>query len=108
MITIKTTPDELTFSVYVQPRASRVSVAGTHAGALKIRLTAPPADGAANKQCLKMLAEALGLPKTSLTIAAGQASRSKQIRIKPLHGSLTANHIQELKARIEILARKVG
>ena len=108
MSTFKTTSDGLTFSVYVQHRASRVSVAGTHAGALKIRLTAPPADGAANKQCLQILAEALDLPKTSLTITAGQTSRSKQIKIKPLHGPLTKDHIQALKARIEALAREVG
>ena len=108
MITIKTTSDGLTFSVYVQPRASRVSVAGMHAGALKIRLTAPPADGAANKQCLQSLAEALDLPKTSLAIITGQTSRSKQIKIKPLHGPLTKNYIQALRARIEALARKVG
>jgi uncharacterized protein (TIGR00251 family) len=108
MITIKTTSDGLTFSVYVQPRASKVSVGGTHADALKVRLTAPPAGGAANKQCLRILAEALDLPKTSLTITAGQTSRSKQIRIKLLHGPLTPDQTQALQARLESLGQKIG
>jgi uncharacterized protein (TIGR00251 family) len=71
----------LVFNVVVQPRASKTAVAGRHGEALKVRLTAPPVDGAANKMCLKFLAKWLGVPKTSLIIVSGETSRNKTIRI---------------------------
>ena len=81
MIETKATADALTFHVYVQPRASAAAFAGSHLDALKVKLTAPPADGAANKQCLQMLAKALGIPKSRLEIVNGLTHRRKQIRI---------------------------
>ena len=78
---IQATGNSITFSVYVQPRASKVAFAGWHFNALKIRLTAPPADGAANKQCSEIIAKALSLPKSAVEIASGHTSRHKRIRI---------------------------
>jgi uncharacterized protein (TIGR00251 family) len=82
MIEIKKTATGLTFGAYVQPKASKCAVVGLHGHALKIKLTAPPQKGAANKQCIEFLAELLELPKSTLTIATGLASRHKQIRIE--------------------------
>jgi uncharacterized protein (TIGR00251 family) len=81
MLDLTFSTDSLTFSVYVQPRASRLGFAGGHQQALKILLTAPPADGAANKQCIQVLAKALGLAKSAIAIVGGQTSRNKRIRI---------------------------
>lgn len=63
------------------PRASRTSVAGRHGDAVKIRLAAPPVDGAANDELVRFLADLLRLPKTSITILAGHGGRRKTIAI---------------------------
>jgi len=76
------TADGIVVNVLVQPRASRNQVAGLHGEALKLRLTAPPVEGAANKMCLAFLADLLGVPKSSLEIVAGHSSRSKQVLIR--------------------------
>jgi uncharacterized protein (TIGR00251 family) len=76
---IRTHPDGLLIRIYVQPRAAKNAVAGIHANALKLRLTAPPVDGAANKMCLQFLAKQLRVPKSALQIASGHTSRSKTI-----------------------------
>jgi uncharacterized protein (TIGR00251 family) len=100
MLTIKKKADELAFSVYVQPRASKAAIVGCHDDALKIKLTAPPVGGAANKQCIQILAKTLGLPKSAIAITGGQTSRMKQISLKSLHGDFTA---AEIKSLVEIL-----
>ncbi|PIF02956.1 MAG: YggU family protein [Desulfococcus sp.] len=69
----------LVLRIYVQPRASRNAVAGVHDSRLKLRLAAPPVDGAANKMCLKYLAKLLKRPKSDLEIISGASSRNKRI-----------------------------
>jgi uncharacterized protein len=75
---------QATLSVQVQPRASRNAVAGWVGEALKIRLTAPPVEGAANAACLAFLADLLDLPPSQLEILTGTRSRHKIIRITGL------------------------
>lgn len=87
MIAYKKTATGITFEVYVQPRSSVNAVIGCHDRALKIKLTAPPVGGAANKQCIQLLAKKLGLPKSALTITGGLASRRKRIGISFSSGS---------------------
>jgi hypothetical protein len=67
--------------VLVQPRAARTELAGLHDGRLKLRLTAPPVDGAANAALLAFLAERLGLPRSAVELASGDSGRRKTIRI---------------------------
>jgi hypothetical protein len=81
MLAITTHPAGLSFKVHVQPGASRNQVLGLHGDALKLKLTAPPVEGKANKACIELLSEALGLPKTSIEIVSGQTSRRKKIRV---------------------------
>ena len=69
------------FSVRVAPRASRSAVLGVHDGALKVALTAPPVEGAANAALIAFLAKALGVPKRDVVIEQGEASRSKLVRV---------------------------
>ncbi len=71
-----------TLSVLVQPRASKNEIVGVHGGALKIRLTAPPVEGAANKACLDFLARLLGVRRSEMSIVGGHASREKKVFIK--------------------------
>jgi uncharacterized protein len=68
-------------SVHVQPRASRSEIIGQHGAALKVRLQAPPVDGAANEALVRLLAEALGVSPRSVRVVAGAASRSKTVEI---------------------------
>jgi uncharacterized protein len=67
--------------VYVQPRASRTAVAGERDGAIKIRLAAPPVDGAANAALVEFIAERLDIAKSRVRVAAGRTSRRKLIEI---------------------------
>ncbi len=68
-------------SVHVQPRAARTELAGVHGTALKIRLAAPPVDGAANDALAAFLAERFGVPRRAVRIVAGHASRAKIVEL---------------------------
>ncbi|HEX8747597.1 MAG TPA: DUF167 domain-containing protein [Pyrinomonadaceae bacterium] len=71
----------IVFSVRVVPRASRSRVAGAHDGALRVRVAAPPVDGAANEELTRTLAQALEVPRRAVEITAGHASKLKQVRV---------------------------
>lgn len=81
MIPIKDTPTGATFAVRLHPRAKKNAISGALGDTLKISLTAPPLEGRANHACIEFLADLLKLPRSSITIAAGQTSRNKLIRI---------------------------
>ena len=72
----------LVFSVRVVPRASRSEIIGEHDGALRIRLAAPPVDGAANEDLVRTLARAFAVSRSKVEIVGGHSSRSKQISIR--------------------------
>ncbi|HWA15044.1 MAG TPA: DUF167 domain-containing protein [Gemmatimonadales bacterium] len=72
--------------VHVQPRATRTEVAGLHGNAVKIRLAAPPVDGAANAALIEFLAQQLDLPRRAIELISGQASRAKTVEIRGLTG----------------------
>ncbi len=76
--------DQSSFGVYVQPRSSRTAVVGTHGDAIKIKLQAPPVDGAANDELIRFVAKALGVPRTSVRIVSGLTSRRKRLTIDGL------------------------
>jgi uncharacterized protein len=71
----------ITISVRVQPRASRTQLAGAHGDALKIRLAAPPVDGEANDECVRLLARTLGVARSAVEIVSGHASKTKVVRV---------------------------
>lgn len=81
-------PEGLVITIFVQPRASKNMIAGVHGDALKIKLTAPPVDNAANKLCVQYLAKCLKIPKSSVDIISGHTSRTKRLLIR---------HIGDLK-----------
>jgi len=84
MATIKDSPNGATFAVKVHPRAKKNAITGEVGEALKLSLTAPPADGKANEACIEFFAKLLKVPRSSVTIAAGHTSRNKVIRVAGL------------------------
>jgi uncharacterized protein (TIGR00251 family) len=72
---------DLVFRVQVVPRASKSEVVGEHNGALRIRLAAPPVDGAANDELKRLLAQTLKVRWSSVQLISGLSSRTKRIRI---------------------------
>jgi uncharacterized protein (TIGR00251 family) len=79
--------DAVTLSIRIQPRASKNEIIAREGGALKIRLTAPPVDGAANEALVRFLADRVSVPKSQIEIISGHTSRDKIIRI---HGTSEA------------------
>jgi uncharacterized protein (TIGR00251 family) len=75
------------FEVRVAPRASRSRVVGVQDGALKVALTAPPVDGAANEALRKLLAKALGVSKSDVEIVRGDRARIKVLRVNGIHAA---------------------
>lgn len=69
-------------AVHVQPRASRSEIIGQHGAALKVRLQAPPVEGAANEALVRLLADSLGVPQRSVRVVAGAISRSKMVEVE--------------------------
>ena len=91
MIPVRDTASGATFAIKVHPRAKKDAIAGEIGEALKVALTAPPVEGKANEACIRFFAELLRVPRSSVTIAAGESSRNKIIRV---HG-LTAAQVEE-------------
>jgi uncharacterized protein (TIGR00251 family) len=81
---ITSTIDGVLVSVRVIPRAGRSSIAGTRGDAMLVRLSAAPVDGAANAELIELIANACGVPKRAVTIASGERSRRKTVRITGL------------------------
>jgi len=69
-------------TVRVQPRASANEIVGVHGDALKVRLTAPPVEDAANDLLVKFLADTFGIPTRAITIVAGASSRTKIVELE--------------------------
>jgi len=68
----------------VIPRASRTGVDGERAGAILVRLAAPPVEGAANAALITFLSDTLSIPRRHITIVAGEQSRNKRVKIDGL------------------------
>jgi len=84
MILIHETSSGVTFAVKVHPRAKKNAITGELGDALKLALTAPPLEGRANQACVEFLANLLKVSPSSITIASGQTSRKKVIRVTGL------------------------
>ena len=80
MIQFQEQDGRLVFTVRVVARASRSSVIGEHGGQLRVRIAAPPVDGAANEELVRVLARALGLPTRDVEITSGHSSKIKRVR----------------------------
>jgi hypothetical protein len=74
-------PSSVTLVIHVQPRASRTEVAGPHGDAVRIRLQAPPVDGAANEELVRFLAERLDVSRGAVRIVSGETGRRKRVEV---------------------------
>jgi uncharacterized protein (TIGR00251 family) len=95
MIPISETPGAASFAVQVHPRAKKNSITGELGDALKLALTAPPIDGRANEACVQFFAKLLKVPRSSVSIASGETSRRKVIRVAGLSAD-------EVRARLAL------
>jgi uncharacterized protein (TIGR00251 family) len=82
----------VTFSVRLQPRASRDEIAGVFDGALKVRLCAPAVENRANEALIEYLAGVLKTPKSAVRIRSGEQSRSKRVEVS----GVTRQQIEKL------------
>lgn len=74
--------EDLLLHVRLQPRASSDALVGLHAGALQVRVTSAPVEGAANRRAIELLAHAFGVAKSQVTLESGAGSRDKRFRIR--------------------------
>ena len=95
VIEYSTRDGHLIFNVKVIPRASRSELVGEQDGTLRVRIAAPPVDGAANEELIRLLAKTLEVKPGAVTIVSGQASRLKRIAVK----GITARELQRLIAK---------
>jgi len=78
---LKENPEGITLRIRIQPGASRDQIVGVVEGALRLRISAPPVEGAANKQCVKFLAKKLHIAKSKITLLKGKHAREKILRM---------------------------
>jgi len=84
MFPVNETAKGVTFAVKVHPRARKNAITGIIGDALKLALTAPPVEGRANQAVIEFFAELFEIPRSSVTIASGETSRNKVVRIAGL------------------------
>lgn len=93
---IRETKNGLSFDIHVNPHASRAGIAGISGGMLKVKVTAPPVEGAANEACIALLAKKMGLKKSQMTISAGARGRKKTILVSDLSRTDLEQKIRQL------------
>lgn len=89
---IQETSKGVIFKAAIQPGSSRNEIVGLKGDALKIKITAPPVEGAANKMCVEFLAKTLKVRKSDVQIIRGQSNRSKKLLVR----SATREKIESL------------
>ncbi len=80
-------------TLHIQPRATRTEVVGRHGDAIKIRVKAPPVDGAANDELIRFLARRLNVPRSAVHLLTGAGSRRKRVRVEGLHAEQLAQRL---------------
>jgi len=95
-IRVTETGGRVRFSVRVQPRASQSELAGEYGDAIRIRLAAPPVDGAANEELVSFLSNTFAIPRKSIRILAGETARSKLIEIE----GITERAVRDIVSRM--------
>jgi uncharacterized protein len=81
---VKESGNGCTFDIQVTPRSSHTAIAGIRDGILKVKVNAPPVEGAANEACIELLARELGLKKSQFHVFTGRKSRRKTIVVRDI------------------------
>jgi uncharacterized protein (TIGR00251 family) len=92
MIPIQASQSGISFAVKVHPRAKKNAITGVVGDALKLSLTSPPVDGRANQACIEFFAELFKVSRSSVTIADGESSRNKVVRV----AGVTADPLRQI------------
>ena len=79
---VQVSQEGVVLTVHVQPKSSRTESAGIHGDALKIRVAAPPVEGAANEELIRFLAGTFGVPVSAVQIEKGSTGRRKLVRLR--------------------------
>ncbi|KJS84707.1 MAG: hypothetical protein JM58_10315 [Peptococcaceae bacterium BICA1-8] len=95
MLELRENEAGLLVKIKVQPKASKNEIKGVQGDALKVRLTSPPVDGAANLACQNFFAELLDIPKSHVKITTGLTSRNKTLLIEGLSRVVFMNIINQ-------------
>jgi uncharacterized protein (TIGR00251 family) len=95
MVPVKEIAGGATFAVKVHPRARKNAVTGMVGDALKLALTAPPVDGKANQAVIEFFADLFAIPRSSVTIASGETSRNKIVRVSGLSRTAVEQRLSE-------------
>ncbi len=95
MISIQDTVGGAVFAVKLHPRAKKNAITGILGDALKLAVTAPPVDGRANEACIEFFANLFAVPRSSITIASGETSPRKVLRVAGLSAA-------ELRRRLKL------
>jgi uncharacterized protein (TIGR00251 family) len=103
MLFIRKHSGGIVFKVLLQPRSSKNMIVGLHGDSIKLKVTAPPVEGAANKMCVKFLAKRLSVSPSSLEIISGQGSRTKKILLKSEQTPPSAEESRHLEQQIKRL-----
>ena len=93
----------VTFAVRVQPRAPKSGVAGEVDGVLKIRLAAPPVEGQANEELIRLLAELFDAPRRRIAILSGQTSKNKVVGVSGISIDEASRILAEVLDRLRAL-----
>jgi uncharacterized protein (TIGR00251 family) len=99
MVPVKEVVGGVTFAVKVHPRARKNAITGTVGDALKLALTARPVDGKANQAVIDFFADLFAIPRSSVTIASGETSRNKIVRISGLSRSAVEQRLSDALTR---------
>ena len=94
MFPVKETATGVTFAIRVQPRARKNAIKGTAGDAIKLAVTAPPVEGKANQAVIEFFADFFAIPRSSVSIASGETSRNKVVRVS----RISLQRVRELLA----------
>ena len=97
--------ESITLSIRIQPRASKNEITWMENGGFKIRLTAPPVDGAANEALIRFLADTLSVTRLQVEIVSGHTSRDKIVRISGV-GNADAERLLNIKEKRSNISHK--
>ncbi|HEY2361033.1 MAG TPA: DUF167 domain-containing protein [Candidatus Angelobacter sp.] len=95
MIPVHETAKGISFAVKVHPRARKNAITGVVGNALKLALTAPPVESRANQAVIEFFAELFAIPRSSVTIASGETSRNKIVRIASVSKPVAEHKLAE-------------
>jgi uncharacterized protein len=95
MIPVHESAKGVTFAVKVHPRARKNQITGIVGDALKLALTAPPVEGRANQAVIEFFAEMFAIARSSVTIASGETSRNKLVRVTGVSAGIVRQRLEE-------------